>query len=293
MEQLMIAGIGELLWDVLGNVEKLGGAPVNFAFHINSLGAEGIPISTVGDDDRGQRALDELANHGIFTDAISLSSSHPTGHVNASVDADGVAHYSFPDEVAWDHLWFNDVALSIRHNIKAVCFGTLGQRASVSRVAIHHFLDQLSDTVLKVYDLNLRQHYYDRKIIETSFEQCNVIKLSDEELQIIQKMLGLPDEERAAVSSLIATYDLQLGVITRGENGSLLVTPSEISEHPGFPSQVVDTIGAGDAFTAATTLGFILGRDLNTINEHANRLAAYVCTKKGAMPQVPAEFRMA
>lgn len=292
MEHLMIAGIGELLWDVLGNVEKLGGAPVNFAFHISSLGAEGIPISTVGDDDRGQRALDKLANHGISTDSVSLNSNHPTGYVNANVDADGVAHYFFPDEVAWDHLWFNDVAISLLNKLKAVCFGTLGQRTSVSRSAIHHFLDQLSDTVLKVYDLNLRQHYYDRKIIETSFEQSNVIKLSDEELQIIQKMWSLPNEEYAAVSSLVTAYDLQLGVITRGENGSLLVTPSEISEHPGFPSPVVDTIGAGDSFTAATTLGFLLGHDIDTINEHANRLAAYVCTQKGAMPPIPAEFRL-
>jgi fructokinase len=123
-------------------------------------------------------------------------------------------------------------------------------------------------------------------------KQCNVIKLSDEELQVVQNMFALPDEECAALSSLITTYNLRLAVITRAENGSLLVTPTEISEHPGFPSQVVDTIGAGDSFTAATVLGFLLGHDLNTINEHANRLAAYVCTKKGAMPPIPSEFKL-
>jgi len=292
MKKFVIAGIGELLWDVMDDTEKLGGAPINFAFHINSLGATGIPISTIGDDTRGQRALDELASQGIFTDGISFDSLHPTGNVNANVDANGVASYSFPDDVAWDHLRFNRVAFSILNDIKAVCFGTLAQRKSVSRSAIHHFLNQLSDTVLKVYDLNLRQHYYDRKIIETSFDKCNIIKLSAEELQVIQKMFGLPDEELAAISGLIANYDLRLAVITRGENGSLLVTPTEISEHPGFPSQVVDTIGAGDSFTAATTLGFLLGHDLNTINAHANRLAAYVCSRKGAMPSIPAEFKL-
>ena len=292
MEQLTIVGIGELLWDVLGDVEKLGGAPVNFTFYINSLGAKGIPISAIGDDARGQRALDELASHGIFTDGISFDSLHPTGYVNANVDTDGVAYYSFPDDVAWDHLRFNDVALSILNDIKAVCFGTLAQRSFLSRSAIHHFLNQLSDTVLKVYDINLRQHYYDRKIIETSFEQCNVIKLNEVELQVIKKMLGLPGEERGAVFSLITTYNLKLAVITRGKNGSLLLTPTEVSEHSGFPSQVVDTIGAGDAFTAATTLGYLLEHDLDTINEHANRLAAYVCTQKGAMPAIPTEFKL-
>lgn len=292
MGQLIIAGLGELLWDVLDDIEKLGGAPINFAFHINSLGAKGIPISAVGNDVRGRRALHELASHRICTDGIRLDSIHPTGYVNVTVDADGVARYSFADNVAWDHLRLNETAFSILRDIKAICFGTLAQRASITRESIHHCLDQLSDSVLKVCDLNLRQHYYDRKVIETSIEKCNAIKLSDEELQVIQKMLGLPDEEHAAVSSLIATYDLRLAVITRGENGSLLVTPSEISEHPGFPSKVVDTIGAGDSFTAATTLGFLLGHDLNTINEHANRLAAYVCTKKGAMPPIPAEFKL-
>ena len=292
MGQLIIAGLGELLWDVLDDIEKLGGAPINFAFHINSLGAKGIPISAVGNDVRGRRALHELASHGICTDGIRLDSIHPTGYVNVTVDADGVARYSFADNVAWDHLRLNETAFSILRDIKAICFGTLAQRASITRESIHHCLDQLSNSVLKVCDLNLRQHYYDRKVIETSIEKCNAIKLSDEELQVIQKMLGLPDEEHAAVSSLIATYDLRLAVITRGENGSLLVTPSEISEHPGFSSKVVDTIGAGDSFTAATTLGFLLGHDLNTINEHANRLAAYVCTKKGAMPPIPAEFKL-
>ena len=292
MEQLMIAGIGELLWDVLDDVEKLGGAPINFAFHINSLGAKGIPISTIGDDDRGRRALVELAGHGIYTDAISLDLIHSTGHVNAKVDADGVAHYSFPDTIAWDHLQLNGIALSIIKDLKAVCFGTLAQRASISKEAINHFLDQLSDTVLKVYDLNLRQHFYNQKVIETSFDKCNVIKLSDEELQVIQKMLGLPNDELSAISRLVAAYDLRLAVVTRGENGSLLVTPTEISEHPGFPSQVVDTIGAGDSFTAATTLGFMLGHDLTSINEHANRLAAYVCTQEGGMPIIPPELKL-
>jgi fructokinase len=290
---ITVVGIGEILWDVLDDGEKLGGAPVNFAYHVNSLGASAIPISTIGDDDRGQRALGVLKNKGLRTDAVSLDPGHPTGYVQANVDDRGVANYSFPDDVAWDHLRFNEAALSILKDVKGVCFGTLAQRTSLSRSTIHHFLGQLSDTVLKVYDVNLRQHYYDRKVIETSFEMCNVIKLSDEELQVIKKMFSLPGEERAAVSGLIGTYNLKLAVITRGESGSLLATASEISEHPGFPSQIADTIGAGDAFTAATTLGFLLGHDLDNINEHANRLAAYVCTQKGAMPPIPAEFRLA
>lgn len=291
-QPIMVAGIGEVLWDVLEDKEELGGAPINFAYHINALGGHGIPISTVGDDQRGRQALAQLAAGGLTTEYISIAESFETGYVQVTVDDKGIPSYHFPFNIAWDHLVLNDQLLSLIPSFHGVCFGTLAQRSEPSRRAIHSFIDGLAPNVLRVYDLNLRQNFYNREMIEISLAKAHILKLSDEELRVIQDMFGLPDEALSAITRLIKNYDLRLVVVTRGEKGSLLVSPAEQSEHPGFPSQVVDTIGAGDSFTAATTLGFLLGHDLDTINEYANRLAAYVCTKKGAMPPIPDGFKL-
>lgn len=291
-QPIMVAGIGEVLWDVLEDKEELGGAPINFAYHINALGGQGIPVSTVGDDKRGHQALAQLTARGLTTEYISITESFETGYVQVTVDDNGIPSYTFPFNIAWDHLLLNEHLLSLIPSFQGVCFGTLAQRSEQSRRAIYSFIDGLPPNVLKIYDLNLRQNFYNQEIIETSLSKAHILKLSDEELQVIQDMLGLPDEEHPAITRLMKNFDLRLVVVTRGGNGSLLVSPTEQSEHPGFPSQVEDTIGAGDSFTAATTLGFLLGHDLGTINEYANRLAAYVCTKKGAMPPIPDEFKL-
>lgn len=292
MEGVLVAGIGEILWDVLDDGEKLGGAPVNFAFHVSALGGVGIPISTVGDDDRGRRARSELEGRGIRTEAVSLDPARPTGSVKAEVDGRGVARYTIAEAVAWDHLRLNAAALSLAGELRAVFFGTLAQRSPVSRKAVHGFLDRLPAGVLKICDLNLRRPHYDRRVVEASLERCNALKLNDEELATVRGMFGLPEDEHAAVDRLVAAFGLRLAVLTRGGNGSLLATPAEASTHGGFPSEVADTIGAGDAFTAATTLGFLLGHDLDAVNAHANLLAAFVCSRKGAMPAIPAAFKL-
>jgi fructokinase len=292
MDELIVAGLGELLWDVLGDVEKLGGAPINFAYHANFLGATGIPVSTIGDDERGRRALAILKDRNITTDAISFDSVHPTGYVTAKVDDQGGAHYEFPDDTAWDHLLLNDSARSMAEKINAVCFGTLAQRSPTTQKSICEFIDRMPDAALKVYDLNLRQNFYDRAIIEASLQKCNVFKLNDEELQVITGMFNFPTGEREAMSALVKHFGLQLAVVTRGAKGSLMISPTTLAEYPGVPVNVVDTIGAGDAFTAATTLGLLLNHDLAAISEHASRLAAHVCSQEGATPSVPRELRL-
>lgn len=289
---IMIVGIGEILWDLLGEKEELGGAPVNFAYHVNALGGIGVPISTVGDDDRGRRALAELVARKLSTEFIASSQVFETGYVRASVDAEGVPSYEFPSDVAWDHLVIDDDQFALTSSLQGVCFGTLAQRSATSRRAIHAFIDRLAPGVLRICDLNLRQEFYNRAVVEASMDRADMLKLNEEELIVLQQMLGLPGESRSALAELAAKYGLRLAVLTRGEKGSLLLTPAAYSEHSGFPSRVVDTIGAGDALTAATALGFLLGHDLDRINAHANRLAAYICTQKGAMPPVPSEFRL-
>ncbi len=287
MKKYTIAGIGELLWDVMGDIEEIGGAPINFAYHVTALGARGIAISTIGQDKRGKRAIAELHKRGLEVEAISYSDMHITGYVAATLDGKGVATYNFPDDVAWDHLDINSFAQKIQSQLDAVCFGSLAQRSHSSRRAIHLFLDDLSDHTLKVFDVNLRQNFYSIEIIESSLQYADILKLNDEELPILAKLLHIEGPKNQRLSVLINRYNLKMAILSRGANGSILQTSEDFSEHPGITTPIVDTIGAGDSFTAAVTIGYLQQLDLNDINEKANRLAAYVCSQQGAMPPIP------
>jgi fructokinase len=292
MPDIRIAGLGEVLWDVLPDGEEIGGAPMNFAYHVNALGARGLPVSTVGDDERGRKALAELGRRGLDVAAISVDPARPTGYVPAQVDARGVARYVFPDDVAWDNLTLNEAALSQAAHLDAVCFGTLAQRSPASRKAIQRFMDAMPEAALKVFDVNLRQTFYSKEIIEASLKRANVLKLSDEELPVLREMFSLEGDEAHVLHALLRRNCLKLAALTRGSGGALLVALDEISEHPGVSAKVADTIGAGDAFTAATVVGLLLDKDLAEINERANALAAYVCSRAGAMPPIPKELKM-
>ncbi|WP_034641181.1 PfkB family carbohydrate kinase [Desulfovibrio inopinatus] len=286
-----LIGLGEVLWDVLADHEEIGGAPINFAYHANALGAKGIPVSTIGNDARGRRALDELQKRHLATAAIAVDPDHPTGYVPATVDEHGVATYVFPDDVAWDHLRLNDQALTIAEQADVVCFGILAQRSAASRQAIHQFLD-IAHHATVFFDINLRQHFYTQEHIETSLKRAHVLKLNDAEFPVLRAMFDLPENEHEGLTNLVKRFDLKLAALTRGAHGSLLVAPSDSNEHPGVATDVVDTIGAGDSFTASLALGLLLGHDLATINDHANRLAAFVCRSHGAMPTVPSSWKL-
>lgn len=279
-------GLGEILWDVLPHATLLGGAPANFAYHVNALGGVGIPVSRIGNDDLGTRALKQLVAHGLNVDAITIDSEHPTGTVNASVDAHGVATYVFPDEVAWDFLSFDSATKELAAKTHAVCFGTLAQRSPVSRHAIHSFLKNAPDA-LKIYDINLRQNFFSPEIITGSLELADVLKINDDELALITDMFALPTDERAALSTLMTHHNLKLAVLTRGSHGSLILSRDEVSDLPGQPTTVVDTIGAGDSFTAALTLAYLNDLPLDEINRYATTVAAFVCGQAGAMPNMP------
>ena len=292
METFKIAGLGELLFDVLGTDEHLGGAPVNFACHAQSLGAEGLVISTIGQDDRGTRALDLLRKKGMQTQGISVLPEYQTGFVSASLDQFGVATYHFPDNVAWDHLLLAPYVRKICGELDAVCFGSLAQRSADSRKTILDFLDLLPARAARIFDVNLRQNFYNTKILLDSLERCTILKLNDEELQVIAKMFEIEGDEDTLLGRLVERFELQLGVLTRGGAGSILVGCGSESIHPGYPSEIVDTIGAGDAFTAAVTLGFLQKKSLTEINEHANKVAAWVCGRSGATPQLPEKLKL-
>lgn len=293
MKKYTVAAIGEILWDILPTAEVLGGAPVNFAYHVTALGAKGLPISTVGDDPRGAKALAELQRRGVETAGISVAGEWPTGYVDISLDESGVAAYSFPAEVAWDHLQVNAFARNLQGQLDAVCFGTLAQRSDPSRRTIREFLDGLRPETVRVCDVNLRQNFYSRELIESSLGRADLLKLNEEELPVLADLLGLGGgEERLWLRQLLARFGLSLAILTRGGRGSLLMTPTDVSDHPGVATGIADTIGAGDAFTAAVTLGYLGKMELGRINDRANRLAAYVCTRQGAMPEIPAKLQL-
>jgi fructokinase len=287
MEKFTIAGIGELLWDVLPEAEVIGGAPVNFAYHVTALGAKGIPISTIGNDIRGKKALDELQNRSVDTSAISMTEDFVTGYVTATIDDEGKASYDFPDDVAWDHLQINEYAENLQNSLDAVCFGSLAQRSEHSRRAIYGFLDTLGKETVKVFDINLRQEFYSEKVIRNSLKRTNILKLNEEELPVLAALIGLNGPSGKWLQTLVEKYRLQMAILSRGGSGSLLLTPASSSDHPGIVTHIKDTIGAGDSFTAAVTIGFLQGLPLNKINENANRIAAYVCSQRGGMPPMP------
>lgn len=296
MKKYAIAAIGELLWDVLPTAEVLGGAPVNFAYHVTALGAEGIPVSTVGNDLRGARALAELRRRGVETAGISVAEGRPTGYVDISLDIEGMATYRFPAEVAWDCLQVNGFVRDLQDRLDAVCFGTLAQRSAESRRTIRDFLDGLRPGTVRIYDVNLRQNFYSREIVESSLNRADILKLSDEELPVLAKLLGLGGEKkRLWLKLLLERFGLSLAILTRGSRGSFLLTPAGSSDHSGIATAIADTadtIGAGDAFTAAVAIGYLEKMALGHINDLANRLAAYVCTRQGAMPDIPESLKM-
>ena len=287
----LVAGLGELLWDVVGDNETLGGAPINFVYHAAQLGASALAISTIGDDLRGKRAISSLTDHGVVTDHLTVVEGFPTGYVQASVDANGVADYLFPDEVAWDRLTIESTTEMLAPRLELICFGSLAQRSQHSRAVIHRFLASLPIKALKIFDLNIRQNFYSREIIRDSLTQADILKLNDDEIELLSRLEDLKGSPEKRLAILVERYRLALGVLTRGEGGSLLVSPTEVSDHPGFQAEVVDTIGAGDSFTAVIGMGMLKGDPLERINEHANRVAAHVCSRRGAMVVLPEDLR--
>jgi fructokinase len=292
MDRPLLIGLGELLWDVLPHGEQLGGAPANFSYHAAALGAEGFVVSTVGRDLRGELALRELVGKGLPIGGIAVSDGWPTGYVEAKLDGQGVASYHFPDDVAWDHLIINGTAEAAAQRAAAVCFGSLCQRSADSRRAIERFLGQMPASALKIFDVNLRQHFYSEEILRYSLDQADVVKLNDDELPVVAGLFHLTGGPQEQLLQLRRRFGLRLVILTRGGQGSLLVTAAEVADHPGVAAGLVDTIGAGDSFTAAATVGLLRGMSLAEIGERANRLAAFVCSHAGAMPAIPAEYRL-
>jgi len=286
-----VAGLGEILWDLLPRGRQLGGAPANFAYHAAQLGLDAWIVSSVGADSAGEdiaRALDAL---GVRRDVLAVSPRYPTGAVDVRVDENGEPEYNIRTDVAWDHIPWSRMLERLAGRLQAVCFGALAQRSPDSRATIRRFLEATAADCLRVFDVNLRQHWYSREVIVDSLRCANVVKLNDAELPVLAEMLGLVGDADSVLGRMLELYDLRMAALTRGAHGSVLRTPHERVEHPGFPVEVADTVGAGDAFTAALVAGLLFGLEPVRINEIANRLGAYAASKPGATPPAPPELR--
>jgi len=283
-----IVGLGEILWDMLPAGKQLGGAPANFAYHAQALGAKGTVASCIGQDTLGEEVLQQLRDVNLDTQYISIDPDHPTGTVSVELDSDGKPDYIIHEQVAWDFIPFGPALEALAGQAHAVCFGSLCQRASASRQTIQRFLAATDPACIRVFDINLRQAFYSPDIIRDMLDVCQVLKLNDEELPVLAQMLHVEGDERSLLSELQRRYDLQMIALTKGAAGSVLFSADQVSyQRTEEKLEIADTVGAGDAFTAAVCLGLLQERDLDTINRAANKLAAFVCTQHGAMPSVP------
>jgi fructokinase len=284
-----IVGLGEVLWDLLPTGPQLGGAPLNFTFHCHQLGHSAVMVSRVGRDERGQAIREALRQRGLDDRFVQEDDHHPTGTVSVDLDQQGQPNFTIHTDVAYDHLAWDDSLEGLLTGAQGVCFGTLIQRSAPAQATVQKAL-AAARSALIVYDVNLRQQFYTREVIETSLHACRWAKLNDAELVVLADLLGLEGQtESARVASLRGRYDLELVALTRGANGCLVQTADAEVVEGGIPVQVVDTIGAGDAFTAGLLVAILEGRSVAQATAFANRLAARVASAAGGTPIIGQE----
>lgn len=280
-------GLGEILWDMLPAGKQLGGAPANFAYHAQALGGQGFVVSSIGNDDLGREIITRLNDLGLDRHYLAVDDTHPTGTVTVELDENGKPHYTIHENVAWDFIPSDPRLVELAGRTDAVCFGSLCQRSEVSHRPVRGFIEATRPKCIRIFDINLRQSYFNRTIVQTMLELSNVLKLNDEELPVVAELLDLAGSQDDLFARLTDNYGLRMIALTRGGHGSRLYAQGQSSEHKGFPAHVADTVGAGDSFAAAIALGMLNGRTLDEISEFANRLASFVCSQSGATPRLP------
>lgn len=283
-----IVAIGEVLWDIFPDEKKVGGAPGNFAYHCRKLDTEGFMISRVGNDELGHELLDFYRSHSLPVDHIVVDDTYPTGAVDVTLSAGGHPSYVFRDNVAWDHMLADEKSLALIRSADAICYGTLASRNLESFLENKKMILAAPENAIRIFDVNLRAPHYQKEIVLQLVELAHILKLNDDEIRIICRMLEFEqtDLEKQA-TWLREKFGLRMLILTCGENGSMLITENEKSVYRSSPVQVVDTVGAGDCFSAAALVGYLQGDSLEQINRFAADRAAYVCTQQGGMPPMP------
>jgi fructokinase len=288
MPRPVVIGAGEALWDVFPDAEHFGGAPANVALHAAALGAEAWLVSAVGRDARGDAALARLDAAGVRRTTVAQLSERPTGVVRVSLREGGQPAYEIAAEAAWDYVPWSRAVHQVVERADAIVFGSLAQRSPISRATIRRAVAATRESAWRLFDVNLRQSYYDAEVLTTSLELANAVKLNEEEFPIVAGLVGLRGTApQDLLRALCERFALKLVALTRGACGSLLVTPDAVCESPAPRAIVVDTVGAGDAFTAALLIGLLAGRSLEEVGRRANEVASYVCSQPGATPPIP------
>ena len=287
----IVVGMGEALWDVLPEGKKIGGAPANFAYHVSQFGLPSCVVSAIGDDALGKEIIENFTSKGL--DQLIAEVPYPTGTVQVEIDQTGIPLYDIKENVAWDNIPYTKHLDALAKRTKAVCFGSLAQRNVVSRETINHFLDTMpkDDDSLIVFDVNLRQGFYNKEILCKSMQNCNILKINDEELITVSRMFGYPGidlQDKCWI--LLGKYNLKMLILTCGINGSYVFTPGNVSFQPTPKVEVADTVGAGDSFTAAFIASILKGKSVTEAHTIAVKTSAFVCTQKGAMPILPPEY---
>ena len=287
----IVVGMGEALWDILPEGKKIGGAPANFAYHVSQFGLPSCVVSAIGDDALGKEIIENFTSKGL--DQLIAEVPYPTGTVQVEIDQTGIPLYDIKENVAWDNIPYTEHLDALAKRTKAVCFGSLAQRNVVSRETINHFLDTMpkDDDSLIVFDVNLRQGFYNKEILCKSMQNCNILKINDEELITVSRMFGYPGidlQDKCWI--LLGKYNLKMLILTCGINGSYVFTPGNVSFQPTPKVEVADTVGAGDSFTAAFIASILKGKSVTEAHTIAVKTSAYVCTQKGAMPILPPEY---
>ena len=289
----VVVGMGEALWDILPEGKKIGGAPANFAYHVSQFGLPGCVVSAIGDDALGKEIIENFISKGLNHHIATVP--YPTGTVQVEIDPAGIPQYEIKENVAWDNIPYTDSLEQLAARTRAVCFGSLAQRNVVSCNTINRFLDAMpkSDDSLVVFDVNLRQGFYNKDILYNSMSRCNILKINDEELVTVSRIFGYPGidlQDKCRI--LLDKFNLDVLILTCGVNGSYVFVPDSVSFLPTPQVEVADTVGAGDSFTAAFVANILKGRSVVEAHAKAVETSAYVCTKNGAMPVLPGELTM-
>ena len=294
-----VVGLGEALWDVLPDGKKLGGAPANFAYHAGQFGLQTLAVSALGEDALAEETIEALKEHGL--NYLMPSVPYPTGTVQVTLSGDGIPAYEIKEGVAWDNIPYTPEIAEVAKSCRAVCFGSLAQRNVTSWATIRQFLDDTPDDCLKIFDINLRQQFFTKDVIEESFKRCNILKINDEELVVIKRLFSDKSECGAAngyndldmrdiCAKILAEYHLKMLVLTCGTNGSYVFAPGLTSFQETPKVKVADTVGAGDSFTGSFCAAILNGKPIEQAHRIAVEVSAYVCTQNGAMPAYPPEL---
>ena len=285
-----VISIGEIVWDCLPSGKQLGGAPLNFAFFAKELGADAYAVSAVGNDVLGDETLAVAATTGVCLDYVQRNSL-PTSRVLVTLSDAGIPQYEIVEGVAWDAFECPDSALELVRDASVICWGSLAQRTEKSRQSVLSMLSAAPASCLKVFDINIRQHYYSLEVIKNSLEYADILKLNEDELPLVAEMLGMTGSEEAVISEIIERYSLKYVVYTHGADFSRVYGAEGLLSHQDTPKvKVADTVGAGDSFTAVLVTSLLQGRNIATAHALAVEVAAFVCTQHGAINSLPAEI---